>query len=118
MRIAMMGAGGIGGYFGARLASAGEDVSFIGRGAHLRAMQQEGLILKSPLRDLHLNPIRATDRPADIGHVDIVVFAVKLYDIESASAAIVPLVGSKTRVITFQNGIDSVSILGRFVPPT
>jgi len=80
------------------------------------AMQQQGLRLKSPLGDIHLMPVRATENPADIGPVDVVVFAVKLYDIESASAAIMPLVGPNTRVVTFQNGIDSVNFLSRFVP--
>jgi 2-dehydropantoate 2-reductase len=114
MRVAIMGAGGIGGYFGARLANAGEEVSFIGRGAHLRAMQQDGLSIKSPLGDIHLTRVRATHSAADIGTVDVVVFAVKLYDIESAAAAISPIVGPRTRVITFQNGIDSMSILEQF----
>ena len=116
MRIAMMGSGGIGGYIGARLAQAGEDITFIARGAHLEAMQRHGLQLESPLGNISLNPVRVTDAPADIGFVDIVVFAVKLYDMEGAAAAIVPLVGPGTRVVTFQNGIDSVDTLARFVP--
>jgi 2-dehydropantoate 2-reductase len=116
MRIAMMGSGGIGGYLGARLAHAGEDVSFIARGAHLEAMQRHGLRLESPLGNIGLSHVRATDVPADIGFVDVVVFAVKLYDMEGAAAAIAPLVGPATRVVTFQNGIDSVDALARFVP--
>jgi 2-dehydropantoate 2-reductase len=116
MRIAMMGSGGIGGYFGARLAAAGEDVAFIARGAHLDALRLSGLRLQSPLGDLHLCNVRAAERPADIAAVDIVIFAVKLFDSEEAAAAIVPLVGSETRVVTLQNGIDSVEMLARFVP--
>ena len=116
MRIAMMGSGGIGGYLGARLAHAGEDVVFIARGAHLEAMRRQGLQLQSPLGNISLSHVTATDTPADIGFADVVVFAVKLYDVESAAAAIVPLVGPETRVLTLQNGIDSVDTLARFVP--
>jgi 2-dehydropantoate 2-reductase len=77
MRIAVMAAGGVGGYFGGRLAAAGEDVHFIARGAHLAALRANGLSLKSANGDLHLKPVSATDDPAQIGPVDIVVFAVK-----------------------------------------
>ena len=116
MRIAMMGSGGIGGYLGARLAQGGEDVVFIARGPHLEAMRRSGLRLKSQLGDVVLPRVRATESPAEIGAVDIVIFAVKLYDTESAAAAIVPLVGPETRVVTLQNGIDSVDTLARFAP--
>jgi 2-dehydropantoate 2-reductase len=116
MRIAMMGSGGIGGYLGARLAQGGEDVAFIARGAHLEAMRRSGLRLRSELGDLALPSVRATETPADIGLVDIVIFAVKLYDTEGAALAIVPLVGPATRVVTLQNGIDSVDTLARFAP--
>ncbi len=115
MRIAMMGSGAIGGYLGARLALAGEDVVFIARGAHLEAMRADGLRLESPLGDLNL-AVQATDTPSDIGVADVVIVAVKLYDVEAAAAAIVPIVGPQTRVVTFQNGIDSVDVLSRFVP--
>ncbi|TIS85522.1 2-dehydropantoate 2-reductase [Mesorhizobium sp.] len=116
MLIAMMGAGGVGGYLGVRLAQAGEDVTFVARGAHLEAMRRQGLQLESPLGNISLRKVTATETPADIGFVDIVVFAVKLYDAEKAAAAIVPLVGPETRVLTLQNGIDSVDTLARFVP--
>lgn len=116
MRIAVIGAGGVGGAFGAALAHAGADVTFVARGAHLKAMQQNGLRIESPRGDTHLVPTQATDDPATIGPVDFVVFCVKLWDVESAGAAIKPLVGSDTAVITLQNGIDSherlVPILG------
>ena len=82
MKIAVMAAGGVGGYFGARLAAAGEDVHFIARGAHLAALRDKGLTLNSANGDLHLQPISATDDPAQIGPVDIVIFAVKQYDTE------------------------------------
>src|SRR5215470_1417186 len=117
MRIAVIGAGGVGGAFGAALAAAGGDVSFLARGAHLAAMQARGLSLVSPRGDLHLNPIRATDAPASIGEVDAVVFCVKLWDVESAGAAIRPLIGRRTAVIPLQNGIDAserlIPILGK-----
>ena len=116
MRIAIMGSGGIGGYIGAKLAQASEDVTFIARGSHLAAMQAQGLCVESPLGEIKLPHISATDTPSEVGFVDVVIFAVKLYDSEAAAAAIVPLVGSVTRVITLQNGIDSVATLTKYVP--
>jgi 2-dehydropantoate 2-reductase len=111
MRIAIMAAGAVGGYFGARLAAAGHDVSFIARGAHLAAITTDGLRVESPLGNLHIRNARATSAPSEVGTVDIVLFAVKLWDTEVAAAAARPLVGPSTRVITFQNGIDSVERL-------
>jgi 2-dehydropantoate 2-reductase len=116
MRIAMMGSGGIGGYLGARLAQAGEDVTFIARGSHLAAMQKQGLCMESPLGEIKLPHVSATDTPSEVGFVDVVIFAVKLYDSESAAAAIIPLVGPNTRVVTLQNGIDSADMLAKYVP--
>ncbi|WP_292555229.1 ketopantoate reductase family protein [Mesorhizobium sp.] len=116
MRIAMMGAGGIGGYVGARLAEAGGEVSFIARGAHLQAMRQSGLRIQSDLGNILLSNVSASDAPADIGPVDLVIFAVKLYDSEKAAATLGPLIGGNTRVVTLQNGIDSVGILRRHIP--
>ena len=116
MRIAMMGSGGIGGYLGARLAQAGEDVTFIARDSHLAAMQEQGLYVESPLGEIKLPHVSATDKPTEVGFVDIVIFAVKLYDSEAAAAAIVPLVGPATRVVTLQNGIDSANTLAKYVP--
>ncbi len=91
MRIAVMGAGGIGAYVGARLAAVGESVGFIARGAHLEAMRREGLRVESVAGNLHLPAIIATDRPVEIGPVDLVLFTVKLYDTEVAAAALYPL---------------------------
>lgn len=108
MRIAIMAAGAVGGYFGARLAAAGHDVTFMARGAHLTAIRANGLTIQSTLGDLHLKNAKATDDPASIGPVDIVLFAVKLWDTETAAALARPLIGPQTRVITLQNGIDSV----------
>ena len=117
MRIAIMAAGAVGGYFGARLAAAGEEVHFIARGAHLEAMRTNGLKLDSDAGDLHLPKVNVTDNPAKVGQVDAVLFAVKLWDTERAAELTRPLVGAGTAIITLQNGIDSVErldpILGR-----
>ncbi len=106
-----MAAGGVGGYFGARLAAAGEDVHLIARGAHLDAIQRDGLKLESPLGDLHISDAQATGNPAAIGVADAVLFAVKLWDSEAAAEACKPLIGPDTVFISFQNGIDGVSRL-------
>jgi 2-dehydropantoate 2-reductase len=111
MRIAVVGAGGVGGGFGAALAKAGADVTFIARGAHLAAMKRDGLKVQSPRGDTHLVPTQATNNPAEIGVVDIVLFCVKLWDVESAGEAIKPLVGPDTAVIPLQNGIDAAERL-------
>src|SRR5262245_10902791 len=108
MRIAAMAAGAVGGYFGARLAAAGHDVSFIARGALLDAIRKNGLKIESPLGDLHISDAKATPDPKDVGPVDVVLFAVKLWDTEKAAELARPLVGPSTRVITLQNGVDSV----------
>jgi 2-dehydropantoate 2-reductase len=107
MRIAVVGAGGVGGGFGAALAKAGADVTFIARGAHLAAMRSAGLKVISPRGDTHLMPTQATDNPADVGKVDVVLFSVKLWDVESAGQHIKPLIGPETAVIPLQNGIDA-----------
>jgi 2-dehydropantoate 2-reductase len=108
MRIAAMAAGAVGGYFGARMAAAGHDVFFIARGANLAAIKNNGLRIESVHGDLHLAKVNATDDPKSVGPVDIVLFAVKLWDTELAAEQTKPLVGAKTRVITLQNGVDSV----------
>jgi 2-dehydropantoate 2-reductase len=117
MRIAVIGAGGVGGAFGAALAKAGSDVTFVARGAHLAAMRTRGLKVLGPRGDVHLSPVQATDEPAGIGPVDVVLFCVKLWDVESAGAAIRPLVGPGTAVIPLQNGVDAserlIPILGK-----
>ena len=111
MRIAVVGAGGVGGGFGAALAKAGADVTFIARGAHLAAMKSEGLKILSPRGDTHLVPTQATDDPNQIGKVDVVLFCVKLWDVESAGMRIKPLIGADTAVIPLQNGIDAAERL-------
>ena len=116
MRIAVVGTGGVGGGFGAALAHAGADVTFIARGAHLAAMQSEGLKVQGGRGESHLVPTKATDDPARVGPVDIVLFCVKLWDVESAGQHIKPMVGPDTAVIPLQNGIDApdrlIPILG------
>ena len=104
MRIAVMGSGGLGGYFGARLAAGGADVHFVARGEHLEAMRRDGLRIEGPSA-LHVPRVNVTDRPADIGVVDLVMLCVKLWDTEAALAQIAPLVGADTTVISFQNGV-------------
>ncbi len=111
MRIAVMGTGGVGGYFGARLALGGCDVSFIARGRHLDAIRGHGLKVESPLGDMHLATPRATDDPADIGPVDLVLFVVKLWDTETAAKAVAPLIGPETAVVSLQNGVRKDDIL-------
>src|ERR1700754_3646955 len=111
MRIAVVGAGGVGGGFGAALAKAGGDVTFIARGAHLAAMKSEGLKVQSPRGDTHLVPTQATDDPTSIAKVDIVLFCVKLGDVESAGKSIKPLIGPDTAVIPLQNGVDAAERL-------
>jgi len=111
MRIAVMAAGAVGGYFGARMATAGHDVFFIARGANLQTIKTKGLKVESVLGDIHLQNPAVTDDPASVGPVDIVLFAVKLWDTEKAAQQALPLVGPTTRVIPLQNGIDSLERL-------
>jgi 2-dehydropantoate 2-reductase len=107
MRIAVMATGAVGGYFGARMAAAGHDVFFIARGANLAAIRANGLRIESVHGDLHLAKPNATDDPATVGPVDVVLFAVKLWDTEKAAEFSRPLLGADTRVVTLQNGVDS-----------
>lgn len=111
MRIAIMGTGGIGGYFGARLAEGGADVAFIARGKTLAALRKDGLRIKSQLGDLHLASVTATDDPSELGDVDLILFGVKLWDTEEAARLIKPLVSDRTAVISFQNGVAKDDIL-------
>jgi len=116
MKIAVMGAGGVGGYFGARLAQAGHEVAFVARGKHLEAMKSKGLTLKSPLGDATIK-VKASDRPAELGDAEVVLFAVKLWDTESAAEAIRPLVAKGGVVIPFQNGVESIERIGKVLGP-
>jgi 2-dehydropantoate 2-reductase len=107
MRIAIFGAGGVGGYFGGRLALAGEDVVFIARGAHLQAMRQEGLRVESPKGNFAVPSVQATDAPAQVGPVDAVLVAVKAWQVPEAAQAIRPMVGPETFVVPLQNGLEA-----------
>jgi 2-dehydropantoate 2-reductase len=115
MRIAVFGSGAVGGYFGGRLLAAGEDVAFIARGAHLAALQQHGLLITSPKGDVHLPAVTATADPATIGPVDVVLFTVKMYDVDQSASRLTPLIGADTVVITLQNGVEAVDMVARHV---
>jgi 2-dehydropantoate 2-reductase len=113
MRIAVMGAGGVGGYFGARLAQGGCDVGFIARGAHLAALREHGLVVESELGNVSLSKVCATDDPATLGSVDVVLISVKLWDTEAAARAISAIVGPATTVLSLQNGVQKDVVLRR-----
>lgn len=106
LHFGIIGAGAVGGYFGAKLALAGHRVSFVARGKHLKAIQERGLAIWSPLGDFTVHP-RAESDPAAIGPVDVVIFGVKSYDNDTALPLITPLLGPETMVLTLQNGISS-----------
>jgi len=107
MRFAIFGAGGLGGYYGARLAEAGHEVAFIARGAQLEAMRSSGLKVFSPLGDLHLKKPTATSEPQEIGPVDAVVVAVKTWQVADAARAMRPMIGAETMVVPFLNGVEA-----------
>jgi len=111
MRIAVIGAGGIGGIYGAALARAGADVTFVARGTHLAAMREQGLRVEGDRGETHIRPVLATDDPASIGVVDYVLSCVKLWDVESTGEQIRPIVGPQTAVVPLQNGIDAAERL-------
>ncbi|HET9470520.1 MAG TPA: 2-dehydropantoate 2-reductase, partial [Usitatibacter sp.] len=112
MKIAMMGSGGVGGFFGGRLAKAGYDVTFVARGAHLEAMRANGLTIENEAQgNLHVPGVKATGDPASIGPVDLVILSVKLWDTDAAARAIAPIVGPETAVLSLQNGVIKDDIL-------
>ena len=116
MKIAIMGSGGVGGYFGGRLAASGVDVTFIARGGHLAAIRRDGLRIES--RDMPgatVDPADATDDPASVGEVDYVIIGVKLWATEEAGRAILPMVGRNTTVLSLQNGVECDDILADIV---
>ncbi len=113
MRIAVMGTGGVGGYFGARLALGGCDVTFIARGAQLAALRQRGLRVLSADGDMHVEHVAATDDPRQVAPVDLVLFGVKLWDTEDAARLIMPMLGANTAVVSFQNGVLKDEVLRR-----
>ena len=111
MRVAVFGVGGVGGYFGGRLAQAGNDVTFIARGEQLRAIQDKGLTVDSLNGDFVIYPAKATADVNEVGHVDVVIVAVKAWQVPEAAGAMKNLVGSNTTVLPLQNGVDAVSQL-------
>ena len=115
MKIAIYGSGGVGGFFGARLANAGNEVHFIARGAHLRAMREKGLKVESSAGNNHLPKPHLHEDPAEIGPVDVVMYAVKLGDVESAARQLKPLLHERTLVIPFQNGVESPEIVAKVI---
>ena len=117
MRIAVVGAGGIGAIFGASLAKAGADVVFVARGAHVAAMRENGLRIEGDRAEIHIRPAYATDDIASIGTVDYVLLAVKLWDVESAGEQIRSIVGANTAVIPLQNGVDAAERLSAILGP-
>jgi 2-dehydropantoate 2-reductase len=117
MRIAVMGAGGVGGYFGARLSRGGHDVVFIARGAHLAAIRTDGLRVQSPRGDMHLRDPVITDDPAELEPAELVILGVKLWDTESAAERIKPLLRPDTAVVSFQNGVVKDDILRAVLGP-
>ena len=117
MRFAIFGVGAIGGYFGGRLAQAGEDVTFIARGKHLQALRKKGLRVDSMNGDFVLSPVTATDDPAQIRAVDVVMVGVKTWQVPEVAESIRPLIGDNTLVLPLQNGVEAPTqlseILGR-----
>jgi 2-dehydropantoate 2-reductase len=111
MRIAVMGTGGVGGYFGARLAQGGSDVIFVARGAHRAALRERGLTVESKLGDVSLPKVQATDDPSTLGSVDVVLIGVKLWDTEAAAHAVSAIVGPTTAVLSLQNGVQKDDVL-------
>ena len=115
MKIAVIGAGGVGGYFGARLAAAGYDVTFIARGAHLDAIRRDGLRVESANGNLHLN-VAATADPATVGNADYIWIATKLWDTEAAAQTARTITGPSTTVVSFQNGVEKEDVLRAALP--
>jgi 2-dehydropantoate 2-reductase len=115
MKIAVMGTGGVGGYYGGLLAQHGHEINFIARGAHLKAIQDNGLQVKSIHGDFQVKPAQATDDPAQVGPVDLVLFCTKTYSTDEAVHLIKPLVAPDTTVLPLQNGIDAADRIGAVV---
>jgi 2-dehydropantoate 2-reductase len=117
LKIAVMGSGGVGGFFGARLAQAGADVTFVARGSHLAAMRANGLRIDSKTNATHIQPVKTAEHAAEAGTVDVVMFCVKMADTDSAAQQIKPLVERGATVFTFQNGVESADRVGAIVGP-
>jgi 2-dehydropantoate 2-reductase len=116
MKIAILGSGGVGGYFGGRLAAAGTDVTFIARGAHLDAIRRNGLHLTSPRGDAHIAKPKVVETIAEAGPVDLVLVGVKLWDTEAVAASLAPLARAGAAVLSLQNGVQKDDILREHIP--
>lgn len=112
MKILIAGSGGVGGYYGGLLAQSGNDVVFLARGEHLKAIRERGLQVKSVHGDFTVFPAQATDTPAEVGPVDLILFCTKTYDTESVAEALRPCVGAETAIISLQNGVDAAERIG------
>jgi len=117
MKIAVVGTGGVGGYYGGLLAQKGHDVTFIARGEHLQAIRTNGLQVKSKFGDFVIKPARATDAPVEVGPADLVLFCTKTYRTDEAALTAKPLVGPNTTVLSLQNGVDAADRIGVIVGP-
>lgn len=115
MKIMVMGTGGVGAYYGGLLARQGNDVTFIARGAHLQAIREKGLQVKSIFGDFTVSPAQATDNPAEVKDADLILFCVKTYHTDESVEAIRPVVGSQTTILSLQNGVDAVERIGKVV---
>lgn len=115
MKIAVIGTGGVGGYYGGLLAQRGHEVHFVARGAHLQAIRTNGLQVKSKFGDFTVKPARATDSPAEIGTVDLVLFCTKTYRTDEAASQAKDIVGANTTVLSLQNGVEAADRIGRIV---
>jgi 2-dehydropantoate 2-reductase len=115
MKIMVMGTGGVGGYYGGLLAQQGNDVTFIARGAHLEAIRANGLQVKSIFGDFTVKPAKATDNPAEVGEVDLILFCTKTYSLDEAAQAIQPVIGPQTTVLSLLNGVDATERIGKVV---
>src|ERR1035437_4528523 len=115
MKIAIMGTGGVGGYFGGLLAQSGQDVIFIARGHHLQTIREKGLQIKSVFGDFIVSPVQATDKPSEVGPVELIIVATKTYHTDYAAQAIKSMIGPQTVVMSLQNGVEAASRLGAVV---
>ena len=117
MKVVFIGAGGVGGYFGGRLAAAGEEITFLARGRHLEALRREGLTLAGPSESTRIHPVRATDDPDEVGPVDLVVVAVKHWDLAGTVPIARRLLGPSTEVLSLLNGVEAPGLLAAEVGP-
>ncbi|QVK20254.1 2-dehydropantoate 2-reductase [Mycoplasmatota bacterium] len=117
MKVAIIGTGGVGGYFGGRLAQNGNEVTFLARGEHLKAIQQKGLKVKSILGDFHIKQVRATDKINELGKVDLVILGVKAWQVKEVAKDLKSIMSQKTVVIPLQNGISAVEEISKEIKP-